>query len=290
MAWPTGIISTANLDAGDDSVAAARTAILAAVQGVNDIAASRGVANGIPSLDAGGKLPSAQVPDGIIPAGVMLQYGGSAAPTGWLLCYGQAVSRTTYADLFAAIGTAFGVGDGSTTFNLPDARGRVLAGKDDMGGIAANRMNVSLAANTSAGSAVVTGLSSTSDLAVGMKVSGSTIPANATIATIDSGTQVTMNSGTGVTAGTGVTLRFGVVDGATLGDAGGTHVHTLTTPQMPSHNHTLTNVTSTSAVGTGGTSGILNTFGSGFNTTNTGGGQAHPNVQPTLVTNTIIKT
>ncbi len=45
---------------------------------------------------------------------------------GWLLCNGTAVSRTTYADLFALIGTAFGVGDGSTTFNLPDCRGRTL--------------------------------------------------------------------------------------------------------------------------------------------------------------------
>lgn len=52
------------------------------------------------------------------------------APTGWLLCNGDAVSRTTYADLFALIGTTFGVGDGSTTFNVPDFRGRVPAGVD----------------------------------------------------------------------------------------------------------------------------------------------------------------
>ena len=50
------------------------------------------------------------------------------APTGWLLCNGDAVSRSTYADLFAVIGTTFGVGDGSTTFNVPDFRGRVPAG------------------------------------------------------------------------------------------------------------------------------------------------------------------
>lgn len=64
------------------------------------------------------------------PAGAILAYGGATAPNGWLLCDGAAVSRTTYADLFAAIGTAFGVGDGSTTFNLPNTKGRVLAGKD----------------------------------------------------------------------------------------------------------------------------------------------------------------
>lgn len=75
-----------------------------------------------------------------IPAGVITGYAGTTAPTGWLLCYGQAVSRTTYATLFAAIGTAHGVGDGATTFNLPDYRGRVEAGQDDMGGVSADRL------------------------------------------------------------------------------------------------------------------------------------------------------
>ena len=75
-----------------------------------------------------------------IPAGSVVDFAGSSAPSGWLLCAGQAVSRTTYADLFTAIGTTFGVGDGSTTFNLPDLRGRVVAGKDDMNGTAASRL------------------------------------------------------------------------------------------------------------------------------------------------------
>jgi microcystin-dependent protein len=74
------------------------------------------------------------------PIGVVLPYTGTAAPTGWLLCYGQAVSRTTYAALFAVTSTTYGVGDGSTTFNLPDLRGRVPAGQDDMGGSSANRL------------------------------------------------------------------------------------------------------------------------------------------------------
>lgn len=64
----------------------------------------------------------------------------TSADDGFLFCYGQNVSRTTYADLFAAISTTFGVGDGSTTFALPDLRGRVLAGQDDMGGSSANRL------------------------------------------------------------------------------------------------------------------------------------------------------
>jgi microcystin-dependent protein len=74
------------------------------------------------------------------PTGSVIDYAGSSAPTGWLLCDGSAVSRTTYSALFTAISTQFGSGDGSTTFNLPDLRGRVTAGKDDMGGSTASRL------------------------------------------------------------------------------------------------------------------------------------------------------
>lgn len=73
-------------------------------------------------------------------SGMVMPYAGTSAPTGWLLAYGQAVSRTTYADLFSAIGTTYGSGDGSSTFNLPDLRGRVVAGQDDMGSTSANRL------------------------------------------------------------------------------------------------------------------------------------------------------
>ena len=56
-----------------------------------------------------------------VPTGVILPFGGTTAPTGFLICDGSAISRTSYADLFAVIGTTYGSGDGSTTFNLPDA-------------------------------------------------------------------------------------------------------------------------------------------------------------------------
>ena len=74
------------------------------------------------------------------PIGAIIDYVGTSAPTSWLMCYGQAISRSTYADLFTIIGTAYGIGDGSTTFNLPDLRGRVTAGKDNMGGSSADRL------------------------------------------------------------------------------------------------------------------------------------------------------
>jgi microcystin-dependent protein len=65
-----------------------------------------------------------------LPTGTVLPYAGAAAPSGYLLADGSAVSRSTYAALFAALGTLYGAGDGSTTFNVPDMRGRVPVGKN----------------------------------------------------------------------------------------------------------------------------------------------------------------
>ena len=78
--------------------------------------------NKIRELIAGGTL-WADTPVGTISA-----FGGSTAPDGWLLCQGQALSRTEYASLFSVIGTSFGSGDGSTTFNIPDLRGKFAEG------------------------------------------------------------------------------------------------------------------------------------------------------------------
>lgn len=67
-----------------------------------------------------------------VPAGSMLAFGGAAAPNGFLLCTGAAISRTAYAKLFTAIGTTFGSGDGSTTFNIPDTRNRAHVGSGSL--------------------------------------------------------------------------------------------------------------------------------------------------------------
>jgi microcystin-dependent protein len=72
--------------------------------------------------------------------GAYQDFAHGSAPAGWLLANGQNVSRTTYAKLFAKISTLYGSGDGSTTFTLPDLRGRARFGRDDMGGSAANRV------------------------------------------------------------------------------------------------------------------------------------------------------
>lgn len=66
----------------------------------------------------------------LLPSGIVIPYSAAAAPTGWLICDGTAQSRTTYSALFAVIGTTYGVGDGSTTFNLPNAKSKVIVGYD----------------------------------------------------------------------------------------------------------------------------------------------------------------
>ncbi|WP_191058395.1 tail fiber protein [Geminicoccus harenae] len=74
-----------------------------------------------------------------VPAGVVLPYAGPVPPAGWLLCDGSNVSRTTYAKLFASIGTTYGTGNGTTTFKLPDLRGEFVRGLDQGRGVDAGR-------------------------------------------------------------------------------------------------------------------------------------------------------
>lgn len=116
----------------------------------NELSGAVGGSQAIKVSSSGVDAPNGRLMEAgatLLPPGSIIPFGGSAAPAGWLLCYGQAVSRSTYADLYAAIGTAHGTGDGSTTFNVPDLRGRAPIGKDDMGGSAASRV-------TTAGSGV----------------------------------------------------------------------------------------------------------------------------------------
>ena len=76
---------------------------------------------------------------GAVPPGTVIYYAANAAPANFIKANGAAVSRTTYAALFSAIGTTFGVGDGSSTFNVPDLRGEFPRGWDDSRGIDSGR-------------------------------------------------------------------------------------------------------------------------------------------------------
>lgn len=91
--------------------------------------------------------PKGDTGDGIVTGSVQM-YAGSTAPAGWLMCDGSAVSRTTYANLFSVIGTAFGSGDGSTTFNLPDTRSRVPVGVGTGSGLTNRTLGVAGGAET----------------------------------------------------------------------------------------------------------------------------------------------
>jgi len=156
----------------------------------------------------------------LIPTGIISPYAGPitnppAPPTGWLLCDGTAVSRSTYATLFGIIGTTYGAGDTTSTFNLPDLRGRAPIG---------------------------------------------------------------------VGTGAGLTARA-------LGETVGTETHVLTTAQIPDHSHGGQIVFGT---GSGGTSAVVASGNNPTSQPTTGGvtgtnGGAHPNMQPSLAVNFIIK-
>lgn len=167
---------------------------------------------------------------GTIPAGAVLDYAGSSAPTGYLMCYGQAVSRATYADLFTAIGTTHGAGDGSTTFNVPDCRGRVGVGKDDMGGSAANRV-------TTAGSSIDGATLGATGGAQNVTLTTAQIPSHTHAGTTNSGGSHTHTVAIGETPGSGRAQPGGTSTSSTINTgSGGTHTHSFTTDAAGSGN------------------------------------------------------
>lgn len=90
---------------------------------------------------------------GGVPTGTIMPFAGSTVPAGWALCNGAAINRTAFASLYATIGLTYGSGDGSTSFNIPDLRGRTVFGLDNMGGTAAGRLTVAggISANNTLG-------------------------------------------------------------------------------------------------------------------------------------------
>lgn len=125
------------------------------------------------------------------PAGMISAWGANTVPYGWMECNGAAISRAVYANLFANIGTAFGAGNGTTTFNLPDLRGEFIRGWDNSRGVDIDTFI--LQATTTNGSANVTN-ADTTGLVAGMSVSGTGIPAGATILSITNSTTFVLSS------------------------------------------------------------------------------------------------
>lgn len=146
--------------------------------------------------------------DQVTPPGALMAYAASTAPTGWLLCDGSAVSRTTYAALFAAISTTWGAGNGTTTFNVPDLRGQFLRGYDSRTtDLSVDTTRIS--GITTSGSTSVTGIADTTYLYAGMPISGTGISAGTTIAS-KSTNSITLSAnatGTSSTIGSGATTN-----------------------------------------------------------------------------------
>jgi microcystin-dependent protein len=128
------------------------TALAQGHAGAPALAVNSLMVTGVASIATVHVSAEARIKGGLLmPTGSILPYAGTSAvysgtaPAGWLLCSGQAVSRTSFVDLFNVIGTTFGAGDGSTTFNVPDLRGRVIAALDNLGGTSANRITAAWA-------------------------------------------------------------------------------------------------------------------------------------------------
>jgi microcystin-dependent protein len=229
--------------------------------------------------------PQKQSETARIPIGSVMSFAGASAPTGWLFCAGQAVSRVTYADLFTVIGITYGSGDGASTFNVPDLRGRLVAGKDDMGGVSANRLSVKLTCSISSGSDAVT-LASGDTLTIsrGDSVTGTGIPADTTIVEVVSTTTFTMSANATATSASAL-LTIGAVASLSLGGAGGSRVHQLGFYEMPLHIHNYQLV----GPGAGGVAAGAGVATGATPTTAAGNDQPHNNVQPTMILNHIIR-
>lgn len=171
-----------------------------------------------------------------IPPGSLMNYGGAITahagavstsstpgqpPRGWLWCAGQAVSRSTYGALFTVIGTTWGSGDGATTFNVPDLRGRTIIGLDNMGGSDAGRIS---AANTLGGAGGSNTISQAMLPNVSLSVSGTTSSDGSHTHSIDPPTNGTLYTSGPNGGGSGNTINN---VGSSSTSSGGAHTHTF---------------------------------------------------------------
>lgn len=214
-------------------------------------------------------------------------YSGSAAPTGYLLCDGTAVSRTTYSDLFAVTSTTYGVGDGSTTFNLPDLRTKVPVGKNPSGTFATLGATGGAETHTLL-TAEIPSHTHTTNIAHGhastLAAPAHTHPVDppATDTDDDAHSHSTNTAGDAGSALSGSTnnYRFTDTGSPTLNTTSDTHNHSV---NIPSFN-------SGAASATALTGAVTDLGATTTASTGTGGGGAHNNLQPYLVLNFIIKT
>lgn len=236
------------------------------------------------------------------PVGSIMLYGGAVAPPGWLLANGAQVSRTTYADLFAVLGTGFGIGDGSTTFNLPNLAGRFPLGvsgtypRGSVGGSPTRTLSVtnlpshvhgmSHTHTTPAHSHTIDHThpsATTGNESNGHTHTGTAAAAGVHAHTAPSFTSVQTNAG----LGNGLNLRRDPDTAPT--SSTGSHTHTVTVgDRSATHTHTVT------VPGFSGSSGTTPAGVTGDSSAATtaaiGGGAAFDTMPPFLALNFIVKT
>lgn len=245
---------------------------------VNEIASEGGNIN----------LDLDDIPDGeerkmfFMPIGAVMPTASDIIPDLWLLCDGQAVSRTEYSALFSAIGTTYGAGDGIETFNVPDMRNRIPTGKfyDEF-------------TTYSAYASGATTIQITAHANLSFYSVGDTILYNGerrTITNISTSlnyTMLTLDSGFSADILSGKKVSF---EGNTR-KTGGEKKHTLTVNEMPTHSHTFKHATRSDTGNTIMTVGYENTlekYTTSVTTTSTGGSQAYNNMPPYITMNYII--
>lgn len=130
---PDKIVSGAEIDNEFNAIAASSSTKIDKI--------SNSVTGNLPRITSSGNLEdSGQNSNTIVPVATILMYASDTAPSGWLVCDGSEQLRSSFPNLFSTIGTFFGQGDGSTTFNLPDLRDRFPLGRGSMGGNNINRI------------------------------------------------------------------------------------------------------------------------------------------------------
>lgn len=233
-----------------------------------------------------------------VPTGVINPFAGSSAPLGWLICDGSAVSRTTYASLFSILGITYGSGDGSTTFNLPDLRSRIVLGVGTGTKVATftsrsgNVVTVSGLTNAnnnefqtgqivrySTSGSAIGGLTNNTDYYV-VRSTNTTFSLATTLANAQNGVVITLSSD-----GTGIQTFTQTLTTRTLGDTGGEENHAMSLSELVAHSHGGSS-TNSGITPTGWNGGSKAEYASPVST---GGNQAMNVMQPFLALNYIIK-
>lgn len=201
----------------------------------------------------------------LVPTGAILAYGAATAPSEFLLCDGSAVSRATYSTLFAILSTSYGVGDGSTTFNLPNLKGRfplgytasattkvftfasrssdtiTVTGADNH---AHNEIQTGQAVLYDTTSGVITGLSDNTTYYL-IRVTSTSFKLATSVANANAGTAITLSGD-----GSGTQTFTITYTARPLGQTGGEEMHALTDTELPSHSHSLVEDNGAGAIST----------------------------------------